>query len=140
MSSQRDRGEAARDWELTTLGSVVDLLSGGTPSKRRADYWNGTFPWVSAKDMKQFRLPDTQDHLTEHGVANGTRVAPSGSVLLLTRGMTLLHDVPVCVIQRPMAFNQDVKALRPTEFVHELSLASSCRISSSGTSIGCCGW
>ena len=117
MSSQRDRREAARDWELTTLGSVVDLLSGWTPSKRRADYWNGTFPWVSAKDMKQFRLPDTQDHLTEHGVANGTRVAPSGSVLLLTRGMTLLHELPVCVIQRPMAFNQDVKALRPTEAV-----------------------
>ncbi len=108
-SSERDYGAADRDWEPTTLGSVVDLLSGGTPSKRRADYWNGTFPWVSAKDMKQFRLPDTEDHLTEEGVANGTRIAPRGSVLLLTRGMTLLNDIPVCVIQRPMAFNQDVK-------------------------------
>ena len=119
MSSERDYGAADRDWEPTTLGSVVDLLSGGTPSKRRADYWNGTFPWVSAKDMKQFRLPDTEDHLTEEGVANGTRIAPRGSVLLLTRGMTLLNDIPVCVIQRPMAFNQDVKALRPTEAVDD---------------------
>ena len=74
---------------------------------------------VSAKDMKQFRLPDTEDHLTEEGVANGTRIAPRGSVLLLTRGMTLLNDIPVCVIQRPMAFNQDVKALRPTEAVDD---------------------
>ena len=119
VSSERDYGAADRDWEPTTLGSVVDLLSGGTPSKRRADYWNGTFPWVSAKDMKQFRLPDTEDHLTEEGVANGTRIAPRGSVLLLTRGMTLLNDIPVCVIQRPMAFNQDVKALRPTEAVDD---------------------
>ena len=109
----------AHDWKQTTLGGVVDLISGGTPSKRRADYWNGTFPWVSAKDMKQFRISDTEDHLTEDGVENGTRIAPSGSVLLLTRGMTLLHDLPVCVIKRPMAFNQDVKALRPTEAVDD---------------------
>ena len=78
-----------RDWETTTLGSVVHLLSGGTPSKRRAHYWGGTFPWVSAKDMKQLRLSDTEDHLTEDGVSNGAHVAPRGSVLLLTRGMTL---------------------------------------------------
>ena len=109
----------AHDWKQATLGGVVDLISGGTPSKRRADYWNGTFPWVSAKDMKQFRISDTEDHLTEDGVENGTRIAPSGSVLLLTRGMTLLHNLPVCVIKRPMAFNQDVKALRPTEAVDD---------------------
>ena len=107
------------DWEQTTLGGVVHLLSGGTPSKRQADYWGGIFPWVSAKDMKQFRLSDTEDHLTEDGVANGTRVAPGGSVLLLTRGMTLLSDIPVCVVRRPMAFNQDVKALTPTEAVDD---------------------
>jgi type I restriction enzyme S subunit len=27
--------------------------------------------------------------------------------------MTLLNDLPICVISRPMTFNQDVKALRP---------------------------
>ena len=115
----RERGGDALDWKQTTLGSVVALVSGSTPSKRRADYWNGTCPWVSAKDMKQFRLSDTEDRLTEEGVANGARVAPGGSVLLLTRGMTLLNDLPVCVAQRPMAFNQDVKALRPTEVLDD---------------------
>ena len=107
--------QGSGDWERTTLGTVVDLQSGGTPSKRRPDYWNGAVPWVSAKDMKRFRLTDTQDHLTESGAANGTRVAPEGTVLLLTRGMTLLNHLPVCVIERPMAFNQDVKALQATE-------------------------
>ena len=107
------------DWERTTLGTIVHLLSGGTPSKRKAHYWGGALPWVSAKDMKEFRLSDTEDHLTEDGVANGARVAPGGSVLLLTRGMTLLNDLPVCVIQRPMAFNQDVKALRSTDAVDD---------------------
>jgi len=103
----------AGEWIETTLGEVTDFLSGGTPSKDRPDYWGGSIPWVSAKDMKRFRLEDTEDHVSEDGVANGTRLVPAGSVLVLARGMTLLNDLPICVISRPMTFNQDVKALRP---------------------------
>ena len=62
----------AGEWTSTTLGSITDFLSGGTPSKERSDYWGGSIPWVSAKDMKLFRLDDTEDHVTEKGVANGT--------------------------------------------------------------------
>ena len=91
----------------------VDFLSGGTPSKNQPAYWNGSIPWASAKDMKSFRLCDTADHVTLDGLANGTRVVPAGTVLLLTRGMALLNELPISVLVRPMAFNQDVKALRP---------------------------
>ena len=103
----------AGEWWDTSLGNVTDFLSGGTPSKGRADYWVGSIPWVSAKDMKRFRLDDSEDHVSEDAVANGTKLVPAGSVLLLARGMTLLNDIPICVISRPMTFNQDVKALRP---------------------------
>jgi type I restriction enzyme S subunit len=103
----------AGEWRKTTLGDLTDFLSGGTPSKDHPDYWVGAVPWVSAKDMKRFRLDDTEDHVSEDGVANGTKLVPAGTVLLLARGMTLLNDLPICVISRPMTFNQDVKALRP---------------------------
>jgi len=46
-------------------------------------------------------------------------LVPEKPVLLLTRGMTLLNDIPICVLRRPMAFNQDVKALRPTSGLDE---------------------
>ena len=101
------------DWCDVSLGDVTDFLSGGTPSKDQTAYWNGSIPWVSAKDMKRFHLRDTEDHITAEGLANGTKQVPAGSVLLLTRGMTLLNELPVCVTEQPMAFNQDVKALRP---------------------------
>lgn len=103
----------ASEWRETTLGEVTDFISGGTPSKDRPDYWAGPIPWVSAKDMKRFRLDDTEDHVSEECVANGSKLVPAGSVLLLARGMTLLNDIPICVINRPMTFNQDVKALLP---------------------------
>jgi type I restriction enzyme S subunit len=101
------------EWRNITLGQVTDFLSGGTPSKDAPQYWGGTIPWVSAKDMKRFLLDDTEDHVTEDGAANGTKLVPPDTVLLLARGMTLLNDVPICVVKRSMTFNQDVKALRP---------------------------
>ena len=100
------------EWVESTLGEVADFLSGGTPAKSCAEYWGGSIPWVSAKDMKRFRLEDTEDHVTEVGVDNGTKLVPEGTVLLLARGMTLLNDVPICIARRPVTFNQDVKALR----------------------------
>lgn len=103
------------DWMATTLGSVTHFTSGGTPSKQNAAYWSGCIPWLSAKDMKSFHIDDTEDHITQEGLENGSRLAPAGTVFLLARGMTLLNDVPICVSRRPMAFNQDVKGVTVDE-------------------------
>jgi type I restriction enzyme S subunit len=69
--------------------------------------------------MKRFRLDDTEDHVTEHGLAAGTKLVPAGTVLLLARGMTLLRDLPICVASRPVTFNQDVKALHPQPSIRD---------------------
>lgn len=103
----------APEWEETILGQIVDFSSGGTPSKDNPAFWNGTIPWVSAKDMKQLLLNDTEDHITAAAVAGGAKRVPAGTVLILIRGMTLLKDIPICFLRRSMSFNQDVKALRP---------------------------
>ena len=113
------RQTPTEEWRNTTLGTVADFLSGGTPRRARSDYWDGSIPWVSAKDMKTFQLHETGDKVTATGAANGTRMVPANTVMVLVRGMTLLNNVPICVTQRPMTFNQDVKALRPKSGVSE---------------------
>ena len=76
-------------WTNTLLGDCGTWLSGGTPSKARSDYWNGKIPWMSAKDMKQFRLYDVEDHISAEGARNGTRVVPAGTILLLRKRATI---------------------------------------------------
>jgi len=98
-------------WPTVALNTVADFLSGGTPSKARPDYWRGDIPWISAKDMKQARIRDSEDHISPEGLADGSRIAPKGATLVLVRGMTLISDVPICVVERDAAFNQDVKAI-----------------------------
>ena len=113
----------AGEWEETTLGECAQWLSGGTPFKGNKAFWSGPIPWVSAKDMKSFRLHDAEDHISPLAVGNGAKLVPAGTILLLVRGMTLHNDVPICMVTREMAFNQDIKALRPSKNVDGAFLA-----------------
>ncbi len=105
-------GRLPKSWAYRELGELARIDSGGTPSRSNREYWNGELPWITAKDLKTFDLIDSQDRLTEVGAAHAA-VAPKDAVLVLVRGMGLFKDVPVGVTTRPMAFNQDVKALHP---------------------------
>jgi type I restriction enzyme S subunit len=113
MSQQEHVAEngAPRNWRRRPLGSLGEWYSGGTPSMADESYWSGEIPWVSPKDMKVSRLYDAADHVSERALHNGTRLAPRGALLMVVRGMILAHSFPVARAERPVAFNQDMKAL-----------------------------
>jgi type I restriction enzyme S subunit len=104
-------GWVPKDWDTKTLGTACDWYSGGTPSKRNEEWWKGSLPWLSPKDMKHFELSDTEDHVTRQAALSGSRIAPAGSVFIVVRGMILAHSFPVVVNSTEFAFNQDVKAV-----------------------------
>lgn len=106
-----DLGPLPKDWLIRPLVEVGRWYSGGTPSMKNPAYWSGDVPWVSPKDMKVPRLYDAIDHISGKAVADGTRVLPAGTVLMVIRGMILAHSFPVARAERPVAFNQDMKAL-----------------------------
>jgi type I restriction enzyme S subunit len=104
-------GVIPEDWEVKTLGALGQPLSGGTPPTSDVRFWGGDIPWVSSKDMKVARLRDSIDHVTPLAIGNGTRLVQPGTILMVVRGMSLAHSFPVAVAERPIAFNQDLKAL-----------------------------
>ena len=108
-------GPLPESWDVKSVAELCDVRSGGTPRKSVAEFWSGHVPWVSAKDLKSPMLTDSIDHITDEAARAGSNLAPAGSVLLLVRGMGLAKDLPVSWIERPMAFNQDVKALVPSD-------------------------
>lgn len=111
-------------WERTELGEIVTLRSGGTPNRANISFWKGSLPWISAKDLKSFDLKNSIEHLTEVG-AKQINTVPAGTILILVRGMGLFKDFPVGITSRPMAFNQDVKALQPISEINARFLAHS---------------
>jgi len=104
-------------WRQLKLSDCITLRSGGTPSKSNPDYWKGEIPWVTCKDMKTNRLYDSEDHVTELGATEGTRLVPKGTILIVVRGMILAKEFPVAIAQRPVTFNQDLKGVECQECV-----------------------
>ena len=56
----------------------------------------------------------TQDSVTESAIGNGTKRAPTGSLFVAVRGMSLHNEIRIVRPDRQMTFNQDIKAITPT--------------------------
>ena len=106
--------ELPAGWRWVRLGDVCEFRHGGTPSKSVPEFWNGTVPWASPKDMKALVLEDTEDHVAQSAVTAGsTGFAPASAILTVVRSGILSRHVPFALTARPMAFNQDIKAIIP---------------------------
>jgi type I restriction enzyme, S subunit len=116
-------GEVPEHWDVKPLKYLARFASGGTPSKTVIEYWDGDVPWASSKDLKSETLADTIDHITQFALAEDTAsLVPAGSVLVVVRGMILLHTFPVVQTERAMAINQDLKAITAIDGVSQAYL------------------
>ncbi len=98
------------------LGKSGKVMGGGTPSKERADFWDGDIPWIAPKEMKSFRIATSSMPITEAAIAESSaKLIPAHSVLFVVRGMILARYVPVAVSDVPCAINQDMKAIVPAK-------------------------
>jgi len=95
---------------------IADIRSGNTPSKRQPEFWGGTIPWASVKDLKvgSHVLNETQDQITEKAVdQGGAKTAKAGEILICTR----MGLGKIALLEMDCAFNQDLKAVRLSDSV-----------------------
>lgn len=69
---------------------------------------------MSPKDVKTQVVLDSIDHITTDAVSeSATSMIEPGSILMVVRSGILARTVPIAVAGRPLAINQDLKALCP---------------------------
>jgi len=103
-------------WAEVPLGSLGQILGGSTPSKANVEFWNGDIPWVSPKDMKRPVIQDSEDHVSAKALAETSlKAIPPRSLLMVVRGMILVHSFPVALTAQEVTINQDMKALVPPQ-------------------------
>ena len=97
-------------WVWCRLGDIITrIVGGGTPSKSNPNYWNGSIPWASVKDLKSYKyLEKTKDSITTAGLDNSSsNTVKKGDIILCTR--MGLGKIAICNIET--AINQDLKAI-----------------------------
>jgi type I restriction enzyme S subunit len=97
------------DWEVTDLRrGVRQALGGGTPSRRRADYWGGDIPWTTSARIDETGNVSIADWLTPEGLANSSsNLIPSGALLVGTR----VGVGKAAVAEADIAISQDLTGL-----------------------------
>ena len=104
-------------WARRRLGACASFASGGTPAKARADFWEGSIPWVSSGEMSEMRVYDTLFHISREGAEAGSKLVPPDTILIVVRGMSLAKEFRLATVAGQMAFNQDLKAVVPKDGV-----------------------
>ena len=98
-------GRIPEEWEGVSVHEIVNVISGGTPSTSRPEYWNGNIPWLSVEDFNSGKrwVFSGVKHITELGLKrSATGVLKKGMLIISARGTVGV----VAQLGRSMAFNQ----------------------------------
>ena len=103
------------DWVETTIGEVVSVVNGGTPSTKSEDYWGGSIVWITTTELTAFdgkRVNSSKRTITVDGLRNGpARLVRAGTTLVgttATIGTCALADCE-------LTFNQQISGLIPLD-------------------------
>lgn len=98
-------------WQIKTLGEVCRTSSGGTPSRSRPEYFNGSIPWVKSGELTDGLVSEVSEFISEEALAGSSaKLLPAGTLLIAMYGATVGK---LGVLARAAATNQAVCAIFP---------------------------
>ena len=116
--NEKLKREIPEGWFASNICNIADILSGGTPSKAVAEYWeNGEIPFFGPTDCNGnvFQL-ETADHITQEGLNHcSSSLFEEGTIIITARGSI----GKLVVVGTPMAMNQSCYALQSKKREYE---------------------
>ena len=90
--------------EYTTIGESCSVVSGGTPSRTKNEYWiDGTIPWIKIGNIKSKYVNEYDELITEKGLNNSSaKLLEKGTILytiFATLGEVGILDIEACTNQ-----------------------------------------
>ena len=109
-----DLGEIPEGWEVSKIGDIFTVVLGGTPSRKREDYWNGNIPWINSGKVNELRIINESEGITELGLKkSATKMMPVRTTVLAITGATLgqisLTEIEVCANQSVVGIYDEKK-------------------------------
>lgn len=94
------------EWIECTLDKLGEIVGGATPSTKCEDYYGGSIPWITPKDLSSFKgryITSGERNITEKGLAScSAQMMPKDAVLFTSRapiGYVAIASQSVCTNQ-----------------------------------------
>ena len=90
--------------EFKKLGELCSIVSGGTPSRSKVEFWNqGTIPWIKIGNLKGKYVNEADEFITQEGLnGSSAKLLPKGTVLytiFATLGEVGILEIEACTNQ-----------------------------------------
>jgi type I restriction enzyme S subunit len=97
---------------IATLGDICRTTSGGTPSRKRPDFFEGSIPWVKSGELTDGLVSEIEEFVTEEAIASSSaKVFPASTLLIALYGATVGK---LGILSKAAATNQAVCAVFPS--------------------------
>ena len=78
------------NWCWTRLENVANWGSGGTPSRKHPEYYQGNIPWIKTGELKDDFIYDAEEHISEEAISkSNAKLFPVNTVVLAMYGATI---------------------------------------------------
>lgn len=106
---------------IVKLGDICNIQSGGTPSRGKSEFWEGgCIPWVKISDMHGKFLSQTEEYITDAGLAASSAKMFSRGTILYTIFATLGET---CILNIDATTNQAIAGISVKhEFAAEIAV------------------
>ena len=99
-------------WEKGTVADFFDTTSGGTPSRKRPEFFEGDTNWVKTQELNEDFIFETEEKITTEALSKSpAKLFPSGTLLVSIYGGTNIGRTGI--LEMPSASNQACVALFP---------------------------
>ena len=73
-----------------SLGDIFFTTSGGTPSRKIPEFYNGTIPWIKSGELDKGIITKAEEYITEKAVkSSSAKLFPKGTLLIALYGATI---------------------------------------------------
>ena len=107
-------------WKNSNILAIADVLGGGTPTKKNAEFWGGTIPFFTPTDAggSIFNF-STTDYITDSGlIGSSTKLFDRYTIFITARGS--VGKLVITGVE--MAMNQSCYALRSKKDISHVFL------------------
>lgn len=79
-----------KGWVWTRLGNIAVWGSGGTPSRKHPEFYNGNIPWVKTGELNDSYIIDTTEKITKTAISHSSaKIYPKDTVIIAMYGATI---------------------------------------------------
>lgn len=78
------------NWCWIRMENIAQWGSGGTPSRKIPEYYNGDIPWIKTGELNDDYIFETEEHITEEAISHSSaKLFPVNTVAIAMYGATI---------------------------------------------------